>query len=155
MTSLGVIYSSFLGFEKRMLQHLLTQFFPESKPFFASFFFTGLFWTFLLYHSFFFVSTPYVVLVSPLRSQFSFFEYACVQIQGVSWCSFSESMRLRYMHLFKKMTSMPPLPTFLRWLFVHVCASFLANTYLWMPRMPSPKLVDVLLWCSLVDGPHP
>jgi hypothetical protein len=46
------------------------------------------------------------------------------------------------------MISMPPLPKFFRWLFVHVYASSLVDTYLWMPKMPSPKPIDVPLWHS-------
>jgi hypothetical protein len=127
-------------------------------PFFLSFFHlfpSSLFQAFLLYHSFFFVSTPFLMFVFPLGSQLFFFEYVCVQIQGVSWHSFYKSMCLGSMHFSKKMTSMPPLPTFIRSLFVHVYASSLADTCLWMPKMPSPKPIDVPLWCSLIDGPHP
>jgi hypothetical protein len=54
------------------------------------------------------------------------------------------------MHLSQKMTSMSQLPTFLRWLFVHVYASSFANTNLWMPKMPSPKTY----LCSLVTFLH-
>jgi hypothetical protein len=111
MTPLGVICSSFPRFEKRMLLCCYRNYFQSldlSLPLsfsFSHFFPLGMFRAFLLYYSFFFVSTPSLMFVSPLRSQFSFFEYVCVQVQGVSWCSFFESMRLCYMHLSRKMTS--------------------------------------------------
>jgi hypothetical protein len=109
MTPLGVICSSFPR-EKNVVV-LLLQLFPEFRHFFASLFFILSFFSLRYVSSFpslsffFFVSTPSLMFVSPLRSQFSFFEYVCVQVQGVSWCSFFESMRLRYMHLSRKMTS--------------------------------------------------
>ncbi len=140
---------------------LLPQLFSEFRPFFVSLFFILSFISLRYVSSFsslslFLFCLYYLFNVCISFKKPIFFLWICMcpspkECHGalfLNLCAYAICTSLGRWHQIL-------LLMFPHWLFVHVCASFLTNTYLWMPRTPSPKPVDVPLWCSLVDGPHP